>query len=596
MRKRAYNLLFGLLVLTQMFVCFQGLADEWTRGHNGFNGSAYHQAARNTLRFGSVFPRQYYTGRTPTGPTDVYTHHPLAMHWHNTAAIWAFGDSNASLRLVPAIHGVLALVMLILVMSRLYGPGVALLTGWTYVLLPINGIYANMANHSNGFIFYGLLTFWCYFRFAEAFAKPQGGRWKRWFLGMLAAYFMCALWDWPANYLAFGIALHWLISGYQRHLRAGGRWYRPNLHLWLLVVWSVWVLAQLIGHFTWVVIVQGSFDELAQTFQKRQSAGVNMMRHYRIVPELMHTWPVLLLAAGWLASRIRQTFKGQLEIRDVMPLTWGCGGITHYVLFSWSAFVHSYWGWTALPFVAMTVGISVHWLARKVQGPPVAPPPGWRSLTRWRPILAGLLVFALLTPLAYRSAWLVPQGRSVGGSLWFITHVRAAKPEKYTSGRPGLRFMRFVKEHTDRNTGVLLHRGLDRDRPERRFTITLDREHKWLKRGSLGLAPPKRIGVTGGWVLAAPVKSIRARERRFLAAKHPWLQYGDFVMVDLRRNERDIRIWNLPEAEMSLGWWFWHSPWEAPITMERDDEAEAALRAEIDKAATRNRRRPGKRS
>src|SRR5690606_40905556 len=57
----AFIAAFGVLVIIQFVICFQGLGDQWVRGHNGFNGSAYHQSARNTLRWDTLFPVQYYT-------------------------------------------------------------------------------------------------------------------------------------------------------------------------------------------------------------------------------------------------------------------------------------------------------------------------------------------------------------------------------------------------------------------------------------------------------------------------------------------------------------------------------------------------------
>src|SRR5262245_20847048 len=97
---------FTALLLGQAFLGFMGAGDQFALGHNGWNSSAYVQSARNTLRWGTLFPVEYYTGRTPPTMEDCYTHHPLAMHLHNVLALLLFGDHEGTIRAVPAFFGV----------------------------------------------------------------------------------------------------------------------------------------------------------------------------------------------------------------------------------------------------------------------------------------------------------------------------------------------------------------------------------------------------------------------------------------------------------------------------------------------------------
>ena len=99
-RQRPVRIAFAVVLALQVFLAVWGVADQWTRGHNGWNGSAYHNAARNTLRWDVLFPLQYETANVPPKKEQLYTHAPLALHLHNVASVKLFGDRELSIRLV----------------------------------------------------------------------------------------------------------------------------------------------------------------------------------------------------------------------------------------------------------------------------------------------------------------------------------------------------------------------------------------------------------------------------------------------------------------------------------------------------------------
>ena len=611
--------IFSMILLVQVFICFHGIAAQWTRGHNGWNGSAYHLSARNTLRWGSLFPVQYYTGRTPPSIDMVYTHHPLAMHLHNSASLWVFGDQEWAVRSVPALHGVLAVLMLMLVLRRFFGSKKALLAGGIYTILPINGIYANMMNHSSGFIFWCLLAFYCYLRFQEnrepkAIKIPDKKRQSskftvtstikrafkasekidsgpeeeikptnttKWYLGLLITFFMASSWDWPAYYMAFAIAVHWFIVGIKRQVRTR-RWL-PGKGFWLFSLYSAWVLALFAGHFFLVRVIVGSWEELVNTFGKRQ--GVTWERfseHLQVVPELMFTKTILVMCCIWLIICFLRIVTGRFRRGDLIPLAFAFGGSIHFYVFKWSAIVHSYWAWTLLPFVAIACADLIvetsHWLRLGFNWLL-----GLRFKGRWVGITALIMSLStvfLLYPLVNRSIDLIPKGRSVGGSIWFVEPVRGPVNQKYISGRAELRFARQVRKWTTRGTGVLIHNSFKYLRPECRFDITLDREIQYVK--NVPYAPDSRFGITDGWVFIGRHKATNRRKIVQLAAGHPYYQHGDFFMVDLRRHKSEIFIWKLVPQPVTKTWWFLHSAWEDPVAAVRQKDKEAKLQAEVD--------------
>ncbi len=587
-RPRVFWFAFGVLVAAQALLCFQGLGDQWTRGHNGFNGSAYHLAARNTARWGDLFPLQYYTSRTPPTPADYYTHHPLAMHLHNVASFLLFGDHEASIRLVPALHSVLLLIALMLFVRRFWDPLVALLAGLIYLALPINGIFANMQNHPAGCLFWSLVGFTCYLRFQEERARLWAGQarapWLRWMLGLFAATFMATAWEWPAYYTAFFTAVHWFSLGLTRQVRSGRRWWKLGGDVGLLVPYGLWVLALAAFHFLLVRAFVGDLHELGGTIGSRLNIPWDrFMFTVRVVPELMFTWPVLVLSAVGFLRIAWRLVRGRFQHRDLMLVSFCIGGILHFLIFKWSSIVHEYWLWTTLPFAAVATATGLIDLGRwlRANTPRIL---GRLRGTPWEgriAVAAGLSVYLLLVPLFVRSIQLVPRGKEVGGSMWFVAPTRPGGIEKYDSGRPELRFADQVRSWTDRSTGVLYHDSIDRMRPESRFDTTLDREMTTVHTTRPDdLVGPERLGITG-WVFIAAASAVPPRDRAELAARHPWRQFGDYVMVDLRTDGPRVEVWRLEEQPFDLWWWYWHSAFEPPVVPVRDAAAEAALQEAV---------------
>lgn len=582
MSRRWFIGCFVALVMSQAVVGFMGAGDQFALGHNGWNSSAYLQSARNTLRWGVLFPVQYYTGRTPPTVQDGYTHHPLAMHLHNTLSVWLFGDHEGSIRAVPAFFGVLALIALILVVRLLYDDRTGLLAGAIYVLLPTNAIYINMSNHENGFIFWTLLWGYSYLKFLAA-RLPEGGaapepgaprkRWLLPYLLMLLSFFWAAMWDWPAYYCALVFAVHWLFV-IRRRWVLSGRALRPVLpDLALLAGYSAFVLALFIGHFVLVSLVVGSLSELHGVFQARQAVSRGMILHHlKVVPILMFTLPVLLIALGWFFRRLWQGARGRLARRDLIALTFGIAGLLHYYIFRGTAVIHEYWGWTIVPFAAIACAWFFFFAFDRLRDRIAVRSPARRRLLT---ALAGAaLTLAVLGNLAWRFVDFVPEGRAVGGSLWFVTNSRPVQ-ERYISSREMIRFAAEVKTRTTRKVGVIVDPAFDNiPGYEPRFPITLDRE---VVVQPLRTPPPDQLGVTEGWVYLAPPKLLSERRLLELAAVHPVLVYDDFVMVDLRRHATEITvIRNLPVARDAWTW-YWRGPWADAVEPVPQPEEEARL-------------------
>ncbi|MDF1564600.1 MAG: hypothetical protein P1V51_16265 [Deltaproteobacteria bacterium] len=545
----------GLALLLQAGLGLFNFAGEFNRGHNGWNTSAYHQSAKNTWRWGVLFPLQYDTGVTPPRPDELYTHHPLGMHLHNTAAYGLFGDETWVVRGVMALQGLLVVLALCVLLWWLWSPGAAAIAGLVYVAIPINAIYLNMANHSSGFLAWGLAALGLHLAALRALARGERRAARRWRLGFLLAFVMAALWDWPAAYLAAGVSLHLLGLAWRQRRQEGGE---TREHLLHLLVFLLVGLATVATHAILVELFAGGLGELASTAEARATPPWSRWAyHLRVVPPIAIGW--FLLGAGllWAARFARRVRRGEVRDRDLVPLIFGVGGLIHYLAFPWSAVVHSYWAWTMLPFFAIAAADLL--------------PAAW---PRSRATRASALALALAIVGTYaHAAILVPAGREVGGALWFVRRVRDEPIQTYWGGYPELRLARWVRAATDRETGVLVHRAIRETIPEPRFFITLDREYREV--GNVPSVAPR--SPVERWVFVAPLSAVPLPRRAALAARHPYRQVDDYFMVDLSRQGRDIEVFRTEPAEASLFHRFFVDAWDPPREWIPDEAAEAEL-------------------
>jgi 4-amino-4-deoxy-L-arabinose transferase-like glycosyltransferase len=555
--------LAACIVSSQLYLGLLGADDAFTRGHNGFNSAAYLLAARNSLRWQQPFPHQYHTAPRPPAPEAAYTHAPLGVHLHNVAAVHLLGDRPLSVRGVAALHGVLVVLALLVVVSAHWSRAHGLLAAGIYTVLPINAIYVNMVNHTAGFLFWSILMLHCYLRFRE---RQQA----RWFAGVLATSWLATSWDWPAYYVAFCVALHWLSSWLlaRRHAESN-----PSLAPFLLPfsVFCVWILLTIAGFVAAIHFAAGGTGDLLRTLADRQHAEIDFWMSARVVPRLLFTWPVLLVCAGWLLELGLRIRRGSALARDLLPLSFALAGTLHYCVFRNSATVHEYWLWPALPFVAIAMADFV--VRGCAFGATIL---RHRAPTLRRPLqtlTVGLVLMPLLA-LLVRSAELVPAARQVGGSLWFLENVRGTPPAAFDSGRAELRFASMVRTWTDRTTGVLLHEGLDMFKLEPRFEATLDREVRRVSQGPL--SAPVAEGVHG-WVFIGTTATLSIEAVLELADAYALTIYDHYFVIDLRRRDHSTRVYRLARADPSLRYRLLHSPFEPAARVLRDLAAEQAL-------------------
>lgn len=494
-------------VLLQVFFALLGIDGYWQWGHHGFNPAAYQIAAWNTLEWGTLFPAQYHTAPEPPGPESLYTNAPLLLHLHNVVAVWLFGDGRWVIRAVPALQGVLAAVALFWVVRRHYGDTRAAVALGVYVLLPINHGFANMTNHSTGFILWGLLAL-------DAHLKGRHG-WKLLFV------LVCCNWDWPGYYVAFAIAVHW----------AGSMWRRRAWREWSWFgLFCVAVLVSFVGFFVLADAAVGSFASMQESWSLRTSGrgeSLDDLWTRTLLP--MFGYAVLAAGALWIALRA----IGPRE-RDLIPLTFLFAGLLHVGLFKPTAVVHIYWPWPLNPFFAIAAA-DLLWSAGGVAG------------TRWRGFARAILVTVFAGLLAAHSVPLISELRRKGGSLHH---------EPYHPHYQGWLFAREVNGWTQPSDRVHLLFGFN-TRPEVLATM---RRHAVIERG------PREAGTVADDHIVGDLRFVsdrlikRAEKRGSVRVMYPYFYAapaGEPGRVTYRMRVDRGDFWS---------WWLF-SPTDPPVSI-----------------------------
>jgi hypothetical protein len=568
LRRLTFTTLAAFILSCQILLGLWGVDDAFTRGHNGFNSSAYLLSARNSLRFERLFPHQYYTDPEPPDLASAYTHAPLSTHLSNVAAVSLLGDRPLAVRGVAMLNGVGVVLALLWVVASHWSPAHALLAAAVYVALPINAIYVNMANHSLGFQLWSLLMLHGYLRF-----RAQGG--FRWFAALLACMWIATSWDWPAYYVAFIVALDWLIRFVGARRRAETR-ESVRSFATSFGVYCALVLCALGAFALTVIWFGGGVHELLETFKSRQVAeAAEYDRALAVVPRLMFSVPVLIACALYLIDFLRRALRGRTPTRDVIPLAFAFAGVMHMIVFKSSAVVHEYWLWPALPFAAIaTADLTLRAAAfarartREVSG---------ARLRVALSLLSFVLVSALPLSLLAHSFAVVPQGRRVGGSMWFVSNVRADLPEAYDSGRSELRLAELVRSATERSTGVLIHDSLKRFDLEPRFDATLDRA---VRPAPAESEPLPLVPGVDGWVLVGSSSTLDAEAVIALAGDYAVTFFDHYFMIDRRIGDRTVRVIRLALRDPQLSYRLLASPYEPEVLGVRDRVREGELMRE----------------
>jgi len=555
-RTRIYWSAVALVFLLFFLGCFHAVANYWQWGHNGFNGAAFSQAARNSLRFGLLPQTPYYAGLTEPGPGHWYTDHPIMLHLHLIAFQGVFGYSECVNRLVPALYSFLSLVILFFLVLRLSGKAAALISACIYAVTPLNLIFANMINHEQGAIFWCLLFLYAYVRW------HQSGLWRHTALALVSITF-AAQFDWPAYYLAFLVALHALITGVRRH----PGWLRWRREYTWTAIFSAVVLVNFFGFFLWIKLVRGGLGHMWSSFFWRSESQGGYLEI--LLGRALDLRGVILLGllGAWLLLAIDRLVRRKTAMIDLVPALFLATQLIHSAVFQQAGRIHSYWTYYLGPAFAV--------------GGALALIEAWKGL---RPVLRP---FALATGIGL----LIFQGQFAFHQLrWGFRTGHGAYVQDYHDQHAEMMWAKELNRMFNRD-GVhyRIHSSVQRMRLE--FTHTLDAPHNHQP----GLNLPRSS------VLLLDLNRLSNRQRslaglRRLTEKHrTYVWDRRLVAVDGRSPAGGIEAYISRPFAPSIFWRWLVNPDHPPIEWIPDPDPEAVAALFEDRPAPyRSRQRGGR--
>lgn len=456
--------------------CYHRVGNYWQIGHNGFNGAAFSNGARNSLRFGEVGQAIFYTGVKQPSKQILYTHHPLMLHFHLIAMQAAFGASELAGRLIPATYNFLILVILFIAVRRLWGDAMALLSAAFYVVIPVNTIFANMINHEQAGIFWCLLLVYSYIRWIQTWRK-------RHFLLTLLAVTMAAQFDWPGYYISFFMAIHAFVHGLAR-----GRILRWKPEYTWVIVFSLVVLANFGGFFLWIYLERGNLHDMWGVFKFRSGSPGNYYGHVFERSLDLQGIVFLVLLVEWLRLFLKRTLSWTVGIRDLIPSLFFVAQLIHSLVFKQAGYIHSYWIiWASVTLAvggADVVLSFVGWLSRAIHQR--------RRAAASTPLPSGLLraavmLLVLVPLLGYQSYfaakkfwWGVSTGHGSYVRPYFDGYIEAMSVKQLRS-HYDREHLRWILHDTIRHRQIAFFWYLDAPREQRPRIVVRPRDRKAAK-------------------------------------------------------------------------------------------------------------------
>lgn len=538
------------LLVFYALAAFHEIASPWLWGHNGYNGAAFSQAARNTLRFGELGQAQYWAEPAPPPAWAIYTRHPPMLHLHIAGLFTIFGQAEWVARLVPAVYSVLNAALLAWVVRQWWGRAQAVAALAVYVFLPVNLIYTNMIDHEQGSIFWTLVMLHNGVRILQA-TRDGAPRWRNVVMLAIATTIACQ-WDWPPYYIAFYFAIFATLLGIQRSKRL--QWRRE----YTLVAWfSVVVLANFIGYFAWIHHRLGSLDDLVNSFEVRSSTPHNVWsQQLSRLPDMLQAL-ALWLAVAWTIGFLVRLGRREARLADFLPLAFLAAQVLHTAVFKVAGYLHVYWFYHAAPWVGIAAGLALVSLARGSAQAATALVRGrWRLPARL--FAATAVVVAVIAPLGVEGLERMVWGRTWAGEPYLPGEADA----DYEKGL----MARWANEMTAPDEAVAVHPTLAfrvevlwyLDRPNGFFEGPI---HAGFKIGEYPAALfIVHLRYTPDYVLRSLF------ERRYDAT----LLDTSMLIFDLRSRNGRLSAWRLDRLEPGLAWRYFVSPRHPPVEWVED--------------------------
>lgn len=567
---RPTNFLYWAAVAVTMLgflaACLQGVANGWVWGHDGFNGAAFAQAVRNSLRFHTWGMAQYHMGLAQPETWEFYTHHPMLLNLHIMGLFKAFGYSEWGARLPSACYSWLSLMMLFLFVKRYYGRAYALLSIVAYALIPLNLIYANMVSHEQGSLFWCLFFVYFYSRWRE-----EG---RAWFMVLiLFGVSMAVQYDWGAYYIAFFTVVHAFVAG----VRRGGTIWTWRREYTFCVLFSIVVLVNVFVFYLYIVEIRGGIEEMASAYAHRTASRPDYIAKLWGQSVDLFGLFYLALIPIWAFHYGIRFRRGTTHLGDQIPVYFLLAQAIHSTVFKDAGYMHAYWTYYLNPGLAVmvaTVLIScVKWASGMLIRRCDADEDGYAGGTLTQRGGNGFAVTAVVVSLVIVVPMTLQARFACKQWVWGFDTGGASYTEPYSDHYMDLVFAEHLAKRFNRsNADFLIHWGLAwRLEP----LAYLDAPHEWV--GRLQFLPSELQNERHQLLLLnlEQVNDIDLVGK--LVREHPaWIYDEKFVAIDGSVGGGNLTAYYSRAEEPSL-WWNWLVNFRRPPVVWVEKPVEARL-------------------
>ena len=545
-------------------ICLHGIANFWSFGHNGFMGSWFAQAARNTLRFGTMGQAVFHMGLGPPPAVGLYVNHPQLVHWHLVAFTALLGEAEWVVRLTPVLYNLGTIVLLFVTFRRLQGPAVGVAVAAAFSLIPLQMIFANLVSHEAGGVFWSLLFVVSYLRWVDSGRRLH-------FVVSLAAVTFGVQFDWAAYYFALFVAVHALVRG-ARRLGRPLRWQPEFSYVGIL---TAVVLANFYAFYELVVYLRGSFAPLLDAYATRAAAEEGYGARLWDWLWTMEGPLFLALLGIWLAWFVVRAVRRRVGAADWIIVFFLAAQVVHSTVFQNAGYMHSYWlyylGVAVAGSSAMVLIAVVRWIRRWVDarrwfGAPQAGATRWWTGLRW-----GLRLATPLVVLGAAAWWQVPRSLDAW-TYGFNSGGFASGPQRepYFDQYEEIAWVRHLTTIFNRTNAVFaLHWSVFEDKRVEwyyyvdtpslaaRFVPAVTKEMLGARHLVL-LIDLARADVDGRQV------ALVAKGRRVL------VHQSRFVAIDLSDESGEVEAWRRIELSSDFFWRWLVNPARPPVRWVRE--------------------------
>lgn len=522
----------GLAALIFIGVSLFGIHMPVLWGHYGYHYGEYVLRARVALRFHTLIPA-HWGGATFPPVSTYYLHHPILPSLLLAAAFFVFGEQYFLVRAIPAVWGLITLVIVWRLARRGFGNYAAAAAALVYATLPFTAAFSALYDPGHLAALGFLLGMDGWLQYLE---RPG----RRPAITAILGITLCGLSEWtPYLYCVFFLPvaffLPWL-GGRRGGLRRLGLW--PSQ--WLAIAMGLALVVAFASHFGFTYAV-GNLDDLLASYRGRSQAvaaatTITIQERYL---GLYFGKPLAIVAALWGAAVLVKLAFRRGRAADLVPFSMLAGWFVYVNIFPNAVNIHSYRSMPLVGFMALAVAslvdgvpAGVRWILSRVP---------FLALTA-RPIAAavGLLGFAGLLSVQ------IPHALHA-----LVVAREKAGNEEFPGYDPHIRqffFAAQVRDRIPRDAVVLAHRHLG---VRAEFVGLIDKEVADLP--SLlhleRLRPKRRAFVV--WDQDRLTASERPVASKLVAA-HGVLLMDRYALVDLSQARSEAEAYRMEPGRPSL--------------------------------------------